>query len=126
MKKVFIFSFICINLLLAISLATAEDKKGPVTGTWNCQAKGGPNGPMPFSLDLQQSGENVDGSVSSPLGDTRITSGTFKGDALEIHINTDEANYVLTAKLTSGALSGTWSKDNKDQGTWEGKLAGSK
>ncbi len=58
-----------------------------MTGTWECQAKGGSQGDMPFTLYLQQNEENVDGSVSSPLGSTRISSGTFKGDTLEIHID---------------------------------------
>jgi hypothetical protein len=62
----------------------------------------------------------VDGSVSSPLGSTEISSGTFKDETLEIHINSPDGEYVLTAKFDKGALSGNWTI-NTDKGTWEGK-----
>jgi len=125
MKRNFIFIFICITLLFAASLATPKDKESPITGTWTCQSKGGPDGPMGFTLSLQQNEENLEGSVSSPIGDARISSGTFKNDTVEIHINTDDGNYILTAKLDNGALSGTWTHNN-DKGTWEGKRTASK
>jgi hypothetical protein len=108
-------------VLLVATLALSADKEGPMTGTWNCQAKGGPEGDMPFTLYLQQDGEKVDGSVSSPIGGTQITSGSFKNNTLEIHIDSPEGNYVLTAKFDKGELSGTWSKDEDSKGTWEGK-----
>jgi hypothetical protein len=91
-----------------------------MTGTWDCQAHGGSQGDMAFTLYLQQNKETVDGSVSSPIGGTEISSGTFKKNMLEIHIDTPQGNYVLMAKFSKGKLSGTWSADN-DKGVWEGK-----
>lgn len=120
MKRNLTCILIGMAVLLAVGLTTAKEKEGPITGTWDCQAKGGPEGDMPFTLYLQQNEENVDGSVSSPLGSTQISSGTFKGHTLEIHIDSPGGTYVLMAKLDKGALSGTWSKDD-DKGTWEGK-----
>jgi hypothetical protein len=121
MKRSLILSLFGVAVLLGATLAMAAGKEGPMTGTWNCQAKGGPEGDMPFTLYLQQDGENVDGSVSSPIGGTQITSGSFKNNTLEIHIDSPEGNYVLVAKFDKGALSGTWSKDEDTKGTWEGK-----
>jgi len=112
--------------VLIVTPAVGSDKAGPVTGTWDCQAKGGSSGDMAFTLYLTQNGEEVEGSVSSPLGDAPITSATFKGDKLEIHIDTEEGNYLLVAKVDKGALSGTWSKDENDKGTWTGKQTASK
>lgn len=120
MKRKLIFIFICMAVSLAAGLVMATEKEGPMTGTWDCQSKGGPDGDMAFTLYLQQNEGNVDGSVSSPIGDAQISSGTFKHDVLEIHINTSEGNYVLVAKFDKDTLSGTWSKDN-DNGTWVGK-----
>lgn len=118
------FGLFCMSLLIVLlaGFAVAKDDQAQVTGTWECQAKGGSQDNTPFTLYLQQSGDNVQGSVSSPMGGTQISSGTFKGGTLEIHIDTDDANYVLTAKLDKNTLSGTWQNGNgNDKGTWEGK-----
>lgn len=117
--RTLIFMLVGLAALWAPSLAIGKDKEGPITGTWSCQSKGGSEGDMPFTLYLQQTEEKVDGSVSSPLGGTQISSGTFKDATLEIHIDSPEGDYVLIAKFDKGALSGTWSH-NDDKGSWEG------
>ncbi|MGD0223538.1 MAG: hypothetical protein ABSF71_14480 [Terriglobia bacterium] len=119
-KLIFVPVLVGIAVLFAASFTIAEDKEGPMTGTWTCQAHGGSQGDTPFTLILQQTGEKVEGSVDSPLGGTQISSGTFKDNTLEIHIDAGDTNYVLTAKFEKGALSGTWGNEN-DKGTWEGK-----
>jgi hypothetical protein len=124
MKRSLTIILIGLAVLLVAGLTIAKDNEGPVTGTWTCQAHGAPQGDTPFTLSLQQTGEKVDGSVSSPMGGTDISSGTFKGDTLEIHIDTDNADYVLVAKLDKDSLSGTWSNGGNDKGTWEGKKQG--
>ena len=121
MKRNLVYLGIGITLLWAASLAIAKDK-GAMTGTWDCQSHGGSQGDMTFTLILQQTGETVDGSISSPIGGTQISSGTFKKNMLEIHLDTPQGNYTLMAKYNKGTLSGTWSSDN-DKGNWEGKKA---
>jgi hypothetical protein len=120
MKRNLIYLGIGITVLFAASLAMAKEKKGPMTGTWDCQAHGGSQGDMAFTLYLQQNDENVDGSISSPIGGTQISSGTFKKNMLEIHLDTPQGNYILMAKFNKGTLSGNWSSDT-DKGTWDGK-----
>lgn len=113
-------------LLLAGSSLTGSDKKpnaGALTGTWDCMAHGGTQGDTAFTLYLEQTKEVVMGSVSSPMGGAEITSGSFKRKFLEIQIDTPRGNYVIMGKLEKGQLSGTWSLDNADKGTWEGKKA---
>ena len=107
-------------ILCGASLLTAKEKRGVMTGTWDCQAHGGSQGDMAFTLYLQQNKENIDGSISSPIGGTQISSGTFKRNMLEIHLDTPQGAYVLMAKFEKGKLSGTWSSDS-DKGIWEGK-----
>ena len=107
-------------MLLLGGRTLAKDQEAPLTGTWDCQSKGGPGGDLAFTLYLQQEGENVDGSVSSPLGDAPISAGSFKRGVLEIEIDTPEGNYVLKAKLLDRTLTGSFSYNN-EKGTWEGK-----
>lgn len=113
-----------VAILTFSAIILAQDSKtklGPLTGTWQCMAHGGPNGDLPFTLYLQQQNETVTGSVSSPLGDTDLSSATFNKNALEIHIDSPDRSYLLTAKLQNGELSGDWSTDAGQKGTWEGK-----
>jgi hypothetical protein len=120
MKRNIFYFGIVVTILFAANLAFARDKKGPLTGTWDCQAHGGSQGDMAFTLYLQQNKELVDGSVSSPIGGTQISSGTFRRNMLEIHLDTPQGAYILMAKFEKGKLSGTWSVDT-DKGVWEGK-----
>ncbi len=111
--------------LASLALAAAEQKakSGPVAGTWEGTSHGGGHqeGDTPFTLDLEQDGEKVTGSVSSPQGGMEITSATFKDDLLEIHLDTPDGNYVLKATLKEGQLKGDTTLDGNPKGTWEGK-----
>lgn len=120
MKRNLIYIGVGLALLFAASLAMAKDGKGPMTGTWDCQAHGGSQGDMAFTLYLQQNKENVNGSISSAIGSTQLSSGTFRRNMLEIHLDTPQGNYTYMGKFSKGTLSGNWSSDN-DKGTWEGK-----
>ena len=110
-------------ILCVASLAMAKGQKGVMTGTWDCQAHGGNQGETSFTLFLQQDKEIVDGSFSSPIGGTQISSGAFKRNLLEIHIDTPQGSYTLMAKFSKGALSGSWTSDT-EKGIWEGKKQG--
>jgi hypothetical protein len=105
------------------AFAAAAEKKtkgGPLTGTWECTSHGSSQGDMPFTLYLEQNKEVVTGSVSSPIGGTEISSGSFKKKVLEIEISAPERTYKITGRLKKGQLSGEWSAEN-EKGTWEGK-----
>ena len=100
-----------------------KPKPGPLNGTWECTSHGGSQGDMPFTLYLEQNKEVVTGSVSSPMGGADLTSASFKSKTLEIHIDTPQGNYAIMGKLKKKQLSGTWSHDGGEKGTWEGKKA---
>jgi len=121
MKRFPILILTTIAMLFVLAGAMAKDKEAPITGNWDCLAKGAPDGDMSFTLYLEQHDENVDGNVYSPMGSTSITSGTFKNSTLEIHIDSERGNYVLLAKYDKGELTGTWSKDDTDKGSWSAK-----
>ena len=130
MKRVLALASVGFLILSIMSFALAKDQKaepGLLTGTWECTSHGGPHAgeqdETPFTLELEQNGEKVTGSVSSPQGGMEITSATFRNDVLEIHLDTPDGNYVLTAKLKDGQLSGQTSHDGNPAGKWEGKKA---
>jgi hypothetical protein len=54
------------------------------------------------------------------MGGTQLSSGTFRRNMLEIHIDTPQGNYVIMGKYNKGQLSGTWTSDS-DKGIWDGK-----
>jgi hypothetical protein len=114
-------SFLALGLAaLAIANPKDETTAAPsVTGTWKCTSHGGQNGDLPFTLELEQDGQNVTGSVSSSLGDADISQASFKDGKLEIEIDTGDDNYVLTATLEKDGLKGQWTH-GQDKGTWEG------
>jgi len=118
-------AMLAIGLIWCSVLAWGADRKakpGPLTGTWECMAYGSSQGDLPFTLYLEQQKDVVSGSVSSPLGSTEITSGSYRKKRLDLRIDTPQGNYVLTAKLKKGQLTGTWTLDSPpEQGTWEGK-----
>src|SRR3990170_1029772 len=124
MKRFVIQMGICLVVLSLASLILAAEKKvkpGPLTGTWECMSHGSSQGDMPFALYLEQNKEDVSGSVSSPIGGTQISSGAFKKKKLEIQIVAPGVTYTVAGKLRKGQLSGEWSNDGGEKGTWEGK-----
>src|SRR5436309_1740405 len=124
MKRAWSLAGVGFVILSIVGLALAKDEKAEpalLTGTWECASHGGEQGETPFTLELEQNGEKVTGSVSSPQGGMEITSATFRNDVLEIHLDTPDGNYVLTAKLKDGQLSGQTSHDGNPEGKWEGR-----
>jgi hypothetical protein len=128
MKRILTSLAVCLAVLCLASLGVAKEKKpkpGPLTGTWECLSHGSSRGDMPFTLYLEQTKESVTGSVSAPIGTAEITSASYRKKTLEIRIDTPQGNYAVTGKLKKGQLSGTWSVDTGEKGTWEGKKAAS-
>ncbi len=119
MKRVLILIGICLTVLLAASWGMAKDKKMGLSGTWSCVAHGGAQGDMAFTLSLQQSKELVDGSITSPLGATQISSGALRRNELELHFDLPQGSYTLMGRLEKGKITGAWSLDT-DKGSWEG------
>lgn len=123
MKRRFVPITICLVAAGIAGVAHARDKSlkpGPLTGTWECTSHGSSRGDMQFTLDLQQEKETVAGSVTSPIGSSDLSSATFKHKILQIQIDSDQGDYLLTAKFKDGKLSGEWSHGD-EKGTWEGK-----
>jgi len=134
--KRFTKSLGAILAILTISaLAFAADgKTGPLAGAWDGVAHT-PDGDEQFTMTLEQTGDDVKGSIATDGGQLEITSGSYKNNVLEIECDTPDAKYHVTGKLQNGQLSGEWTKtggqndngDNNDsKGTWEAKRSEAK
>lgn len=115
-------SLLVLTMACLVSGEEKEPKEGSLTGTWDCVAHLSGENDIPFTMKLEQKGETVTGSVATSEGELEIKSGTYKGDALELHLESSEAKYLVTGKLDGGQFKGLWSKDPDGiEGDWEGK-----
>jgi len=120
MKRNLVLIGICLTVIMGATTGVARDRKATLSGTWDCVAHGGPQGDMAFTLYLQQSKENVDGSIASPLGGTQVSSGAMRRNELELHFDMPQGSYTLMGRLEKGKLTGAWALET-DKGSWEGK-----
>ena len=92
------------TILLVLGMATIlnargkNPKPGPLTGTWECTSHGGSTGDMQFTLTLEQDKDDVTGSVTSPIGSSELSDATYERKNLEIHIESDPDDMILTGK----------------------------
>ena len=128
MKRVETLVASCLLVLATACLVFAQAKessKTSLTGTWDCVAHLSGEDDIPFTMTLEQKEDAVTGSVATHDGDLEIKSGTYKSGALELHLETSDAKYVVTGKLDGDQFKGQWSKDPDGlQGEWEGKRSG--
>lgn len=114
---------VCLAFCLAAIVAIAQARSpaaAPLTGAWQCESHGGSQGDLSFTLDLQQKGENVTGSISTDQGTLDITSGSFKNGTLKFLVQTENNEYHVTGKYKNGKLAGTWTANGQDKGRWSG------
>lgn len=113
-------------LLFALKLAQVPGlatNAGALTGIWQCELSR-PDGDMPFTLDMAQSGERVTGRVSSPEGELTTAASTLKNGLINIQLPSPEGIYILSAKSVGQALmDGHVMLGGKSYGTWEGEKA---
>ncbi len=116
---------VCLLVLTTACLSFGDDKEsteGSLTGTWDCVAHLSGENDIPFTMKLEQKGEAVTGSVATSDGELDIKSGTYKSGALELHLASPDAKYLVTGKLDGDQFKGQWSKDpDAIGGDWEGK-----
>lgn len=104
-----------IELTRVMSTAAA----GPVNlnGSWDAVADA--NGQaFPFTLTMKIDGETVTGNSSSQLGDSTISSGTWKDGKLVITLEGPNAVVTLSAVVVEGKLSGEFDFSGQLQGRW--------
>lgn len=106
---------------------TSEGKTGPVefkraateelTGEWEAVADA-QGQPFPFLLTLKVEGEKVTGSSSSQLGNSPITTGTWKDGKLSVVMEGSAGQIALMATMVEGKLSGDYDFAGQLSGKW--------
>ncbi len=88
-----------------------------LSGDWEAVADA--NGqPFPFALTLKIEGEKVTGSSSSQLGDSSISTGTWKDGQLTFTLEGQAGAITMTATVIDGKLSGVFDYAGQMQGKW--------
>ena len=124
MKQRLMTLLVCLAFCLAGVAMTAHadsQASGPLTGSWQCESHGGHMGHLAFTLDLQQSGQNVTGSISTDQGVADVSSASFKDGILKFVVTTSSNEYHVTGKYQDGKLAVTWTASGgQEKGTWAG------
>ena len=88
-----------------------------LTGQWDAVADA-QGQPFPFLLTLNVDGEKVTGSSSSQLGDSKITTGTWKDGKLYFQLEGQNGAITMSATVVEGKLSGEFDFAGQLQGKW--------
>ena len=86
-------------LMMTIGLA-ATAFAADVNGKWVGNVET-PNGPLELTYELKVDGENVTGTVSSPMGSLPIDKGKLAGDVLTYTVSLEGAVITHEAKLNA-------------------------
>ena len=105
--------------LKKVTAAAATTAAAPInlTGEWEgvADAQGQP---FPFTLVLKIDGEKVSGSSSSQLGESPITSGTWKDGQLNFTLEGQNGVITMSATVIEGKLSGQFDFAGQLAGKW--------
>jgi len=74
--------------------------------------------PFPFSLTLRVDGEKVTGSSSSQLGESTISTGTWKDGKLVFQLESSSGVISMSAVVVDSKLSGEFDYAGQLQGKW--------
>lgn len=108
----------------ATDAPVAEVKKSPepspadvLTGEWDASADAQGQA-FPFTLTLKVEGEKVTGTSSSTLGNSTISTGSWKDGKLAIVLDAANGPIALIATMTDGKLVGDYDFAGQLQGKW--------
>ena len=87
-----------------------------LSGEWMALAD--TQGGFPFSLTLKIDGEKVTGGSSSQLGESTITSGSWKDGRLSFVLDSSNGPIAMTATVVDGKLVGEFDYAGQLQGRW--------
>ena len=88
-----------------------------ISGEWDAVADASGQ-PFPFALTLKLDGEKVTGSSVSQLGNSNVSSGTWKDGKLTVVLDGGQGQIALVAAMVDGKLSGEYDYAGQLQGKW--------
>ena len=92
-KRIAIAGFV---LLWSVALLLAAD----VSGKWEGDA--GPNGEFHLVFNFKVEGQNLTGTVESPMGVSDITNGKIDGDSLSFEVDTGGGGTISYSGKAAG------------------------
>ncbi len=91
--------------------ATGNAPSAGLAGTWNLSLKTPDGNELPVKAMFKLEGEKISGSLESPLGDNKITSGEIKGDQVdfkaEAEMQGQKMQLQFSGKQSGSSLKGT-------------------
>lgn len=108
------------ELLVGGKTASVELKrvvKDELSGVWDASADAQGQA-VPFTLTLKLEGDKVTGGSSSQLGDSTISSGTWKDGKLAVVLDGANGQVALIATIVEGKLVGDFDYAGQMQGKW--------
>lgn len=94
----------------------AVDMAALLTGEWLAIAD--VQGGFPFALTLKVEGDKITGSSTSQLGESTITSGSWKDNTLVFVLESSTAKVGMTGVVVDGKLSGEFDFNGQGTGRW--------
>jgi hypothetical protein len=90
-----------------------------ITGTWNLTVDS-PQGEVPVTAQLRQDGETITGTLTSPFGQSSVSSGSISNGNMRFTVVVDvqgtQITVVFSGKVEGNRISGT--VDVEGQGTF--------
>ncbi|HVS81133.1 MAG TPA: hypothetical protein VHE60_05315 [Pyrinomonadaceae bacterium] len=91
--------------------------KDEISGEWDATADA--NGqPFPFTLNLKVDGEKVTGGSNSELGQSTISSGSWKDGKLVFILDSSNGQIAMVAAIVDGKLVGDFDLSGQMTGKW--------
>lgn len=88
-----------------------------LSGEWDAAADAQGQA-VPFTLTLKLEGEKVTGGSTSQLGDSTISSGSWKDGKLAVVLEAGNGQISLVATMIDGKLAGDFDYNGQMQGKW--------
>ncbi len=107
-------------LIIAPAVIAQKDGTDPLSGTWVGDWGPSPQDRNQVTLELKWSNNNLTGTVNPGLNAIEIQKATFDPKTSAVHFEADAQNrrgalvhYVVDGKVETGAMTGSWSHDNR-------------
>jgi hypothetical protein len=106
-----------VELKKSVAVAAAAAPKVDLNGQWDAVADA-QGQPFPFLLVLKIEGENVTGSSTSQLGESKIKTGSWKDGKLVFELEGQNGTITMSAEVVEGKLAGQFDFSGQLSGKW--------
>ena len=94
------FFYFCVVIFLVMSIGNAQD----FNGKWKGEMQS-PNGPMELTFNFKVSGDSLNGTVASPMGELPISNGKINGKTFSFDVIANEFTMNHQCTVMSDSIS---------------------